>query len=75
MALNVMRMGGAGGIPMYQPGLGMTPTLEGLQAADAAFASATLTGTTVVILIHDPCASPESGLTPASVALPLDAVG
>jgi hypothetical protein len=52
-ALAKMQTGGVNGTPMYQPGLGGTPTLEGLQGADAALNAATLSGTTVVILITD----------------------
>jgi hypothetical protein len=53
MALAKMQTGGAGGIPMYQPGLGSTPTMPALRQADAAFNSATLSGTTVAILVTD----------------------
>jgi hypothetical protein len=52
-AIPKLMTGGAGGVAKYSPGLGMTPTLEGLQAADAAISGATLTGTTVVILVTD----------------------
>jgi hypothetical protein len=52
-ALAKMQTGAANGMPMYQPGLGLTPTLEALQVADAAFASATFIGTTVAVLVTD----------------------
>ncbi len=52
-AVTKMQTGRSGGAPMYQPGLGQTPTLEALKVADAALASAALTGSTSVIVVTD----------------------
>lgn len=55
MALTKMQAPAPSGTPtpLYAPSATGTPTLEGLQVADAALATATLTGTTSVILVTD----------------------
>jgi len=62
-ALSELRMGGAGGLPKYEPmrpgappagsSAGATPTAEAIAMADQALNAATLAGATAVVLITD----------------------
>ena len=56
-ALTELQTGGTAGLPKYEPirmpAPGATPTSEGVQMADMALSSATLTGATVVVIITD----------------------